>query len=316
MTLTNKKILVTGAGGFLGKHLVAALRDRGVSQIHTPDSTDADLRIWECCKAVVTSSDVVIHLAAKVGGIGFNRKYPGELLYDNAIMGLQLMEAARQAGVQKFVAVGTVCAYPKFTPTPFKEDDLWNGYPEETNAPYGIAKKLLLAQAQAYRNQYGFNAIYLLPTNLYGPGDHVDPENSHVIPALIEKVKQAKRLNAPYIECWGTGSATRDFLFVKDAAEGIIKATEEYDGSDPVNLGSGRETSIKELTQTIRTLLDYKGEMRWDVTKPDGQPRRVLDTSRAETFGFKATTTLEEGLRQTLDYIGRCAPRVMKTDSL
>ena len=307
MILTDKKILVTGAGGFLGKHLVAALRDRGVNQIHTPDSTDADLRFWECCKAVVTSSDVVIHLAAKVGGIGFNRKYPGELLYDNAIMGLQVMEAARQAGVQKFVAVGTVCAYPKFTPTPFKEDDLWNGYPEETNAPYGIAKKLLLAQAQAYRDQYGFNAIYLLPTNLYGPGDHVDPEDSHVIPALIEKVKQAKRLNAPYIECWGTGSATRDFMFVKDAAEGIIKATEEYDGSDPVNLGSGRETSIKELTQTIGTLLDYKGEIRWDATKPDGQPRRVLDTSRAETFGFKATTTLEEGLRQTLDSIGRCS---------
>jgi GDP-L-fucose synthase len=313
MTLTDKKILVTGAGGFLGKHLVAALRDRGVSQIHTPDSTDADLRTWECCKAVVTNSDVVIHLAAKVGGIGFNRKYPGELLYDNAIMGLQLMEAARQAGVQKFVAVGTVCAYPKFTPTPFKEDDLWNGYPEETNAPYGIAKKLLLAQAQAYRNQYGFNAIYLLPTNLYGPGDHIDPEDSHVIPALLEKVKQAKRLNAPYIECWGTGGATRDFLFVKDAAEGIIKATEEYDGSDPVNLGSGCETSIKELTQTICTLLDYKGEMQWDATKPDGQPRRVLDTSRAETFGFKATTTLEEGLRQTLDWIGRHMPRVMGT---
>lgn len=301
MTLTNKKMLVTGAGGFLGKHLVAALRDCGVSQIYTPDSTDADLRIWECCKAVVTGSDVVIHLAAKVGGIGFNKKYPGELLYDNAIIGLQLMEAARQAGVQKFVAVGTVCAYPKFTPTPFKEDDLWNGYPEETNAPYGIAKKLLLVQAQAYRNQYGFNAIYLLPANMYGPGDHVNPEDSHVIPALIEKVKQAKRLNAPYIECWGTGSATRDFLFVKDAAEGIIKATEEYDGSGPVNLGSGRETSIKELTQTICTLLDYKGEIRWDATKPDGQPRRVLDTSRAETFGFKATTTLEEGLRQTLD---------------
>ena len=300
MTLINKKILVTGAGGFLGKHLVAVLRDRGVSQIHTPDSTDADLRIWECCQKVVTGSDVVIHLAAKVGGIGFNRKYPGELLYDNAIMGLQLMEAARQAGVQKFVAVGTVCAYPKLTPTPFKEDDLWNGYPEETNAPYGIAKKLLLAQAQAYRKQYGFNAIYLLPTNIYGPGDRTHPEDSHVIPALIEKVKQAKRLNAPYIECWGTGSATRDFLFVKDAAEGIIKATEEYDGSDPVNLGSGRETSIKELTQTIRTLLDYKVEIRWDATKPDGQPRRVLDTSRAETFGFKATTTLEEGLRQTL----------------
>lgn len=300
MTLINKKILVTGAGGFLGKHLVAVLRDRGVSQIHTPDSTDADLRIWECCQKVVTGSDVVIHLAAKVGGIGFNRKYPGELLYDNAIMGLQLMEAARQTGVQKFVAVGTVCAYPKLTPTPFKEDDLWNGYPEETNAPYGIAKKLLLAQAQAYRKQYGFNAIYLLPTNIYGPGDRTHPEDSHVIPALIEKVKQAKRLNAPYIECWGTGSATRDFLFVKDAAEGIIKATEEYDGSDPVNLGSGRETSIKELTQTIRTLLDYKVEIRWDATKPDGQPRRVLDTSRAETFGFKATTTLEEGLRQTL----------------
>lgn len=299
-TLANKKILVTGAAGFLGKHLVAALRDRGVSRIYATDSTDGDLRIWECCKAVVTGSDVVIHLAAKVGGIGFNKKYPGELLYDNAIMGLQLMEAARQAGVQKFVAVGTVCAYPKFTPTPFKEEGLWNGYPEETNAPYGIAKKLLLAQAQAYRNQYGFNAIYLLPANIYGPGDHVDPEDSHVIPALIEKVKQAKRLNAPHIECWGTGSATRDFLFVRDAAEGIIKATEEYDGSDPVNLGSGRETSIKELTQAICTLLDYKGEIRWDATKPDGQPRRVLDTSRAETFGFKASTTLEEGLRQTL----------------
>src|ERR1041384_7689819 len=301
-----RKVVVTGGAGFLGRFVVGRLQGYPNVEVMVPRSEDYDLVQAENVKRLLadTNPDLVIHLAAVVGGIGHNQKNPGRFFYDNLMMGTNLIEQSRRHGIKKFVAIGTVCAYPKYTPTPFKEDDLWNGYPEETNAPYGIAKKLLLAQAQAYRNQYGFNAIYLLPTNLYGPGDHVDPENSHVIPALIEKVQQAKRLNAPYIECWGTGSATRDFLFVKDAAEGIIKATEEYDGSDPVNIGSGRETSIKELTQTICTLLDYKGEIRWDATKPDGQPRRVLDTSRAETFGFKATTPLDEGLRQTIDSMG------------
>ncbi len=240
-------------------------------------------------------------MAAKVGGIGFNQEKPGELFYDNLLMGIQLMEAARQAGVEKFVALGTVCAYPKFTPVPFKEDDLWNGYPEETNAPYGLAKKMLLVQSQAYRTQYGFNSIFLLPVNLYGPGDNFDLKSSHVIPALIRKVFEAKKEGRDYIDAWGTGSPTREFLFVEDAAEGILSAAEKYDKPEPVNLGSAMEISIKDLLELICRLMDFKGEIRWDATKPDGQPRRCLDTSRAEKeFGFKAQTAFEDGLKKTI----------------
>lgn len=305
MDLKNKKILVTGGAGFLGSFVVEKLLERGVPKenIFVPRSDDFDLRKWENCQKAVAGQEVVIHLAAKVGGIGFNREKPGELFYDNAIMGIQMMEAARQAGVEKFVAIGTICAYPKFTPVPFKEDDLWNGYPEETNAPYGLAKKMLLVQAQAYRQQYGFNAIYLLPVNLYGPRDNFNPESSHVIPALIRKVAEAKKENKNFIEVWGTGKATREFLYVEDAAEGILLATEKYDKAEPVNLGSGREISIKDLVELICRLMDFKGEIRWDTTKPDGQPRRRLDVSRAEKeFGFRAKTDFEEGLKKTIEW--------------
>jgi GDP-L-fucose synthase len=278
---------------------------RGVPKenIFAPRSKDFDLRRAENCAAVVRAMDVVIHLAAKVGGIGFNRGRPGELFYDNLIMGARLMEVARQSGVKKFVGIATVCAYPKFTPAPFKEDDLWNGYPEETNAPYGLAKKMLLVQAQAYRKQYGFNAITLFPVNLYGPGDNFDPDSSHVIPALIKKVADAKKEGRNYIEVWGSGRATREFLYVEDAAEGIVLATEKYDKGDPVNLGSGMEISIKDLVGLICRLMDFKGEIRWDTTKPDGQPRRLLDVSRAEReFGFRAKTKFEEGLKRTIEW--------------
>lgn len=305
MDLKNKKILVTGGAGFLGSFVVKKLIERGVPKenIFIPRSKDFDLLKWENCQKVVKDKDVVIHLAAKVGGIGFNQKYPGELFYDNLIMGVQLMEAARQAGIEKFVAIGTICAYPKFTPVPFKEEDLWSGYPEETNAPYGLAKKMLLVQAQAYRQQYGFNAIYLLPVNLYGPGDNFNPESSHVIPALIKKVADAKKENKDFIEVWGTGKATREFLYVEDAAEGIILATEKYDKPDPINLGSGMEISIKDLVETICRLMNFKGEIRWDTLKPDGQPRRCLDVTRAEKeFGFKAKTDFETGLKRTIEW--------------
>jgi GDP-L-fucose synthase len=244
---------------------------------------------------------VVIHLAAVVGGIGSNRQNPGRFFFENAIMGIQLMEAARLAAVAKFVQIGTVCSYPKFTPVPFREHELWNGYPEETNAPYGLAKKMLLVQAQAYRQQYGFNVIYLIPVNLYGPGDNIDPRSSHVIPALIKKCVDGRDRGDDFIEVWGTGSASREFLFVDDAAEGIILASERYDGADPVNLGVGREITIRELVTLIARLTGFDGDTRWDASKPDGQPRRVLDTSRAqERFGFVATTTFEEGLRRTI----------------
>jgi GDP-L-fucose synthase len=242
-------------------------------------------------------------LAAVVGGIGANRDHPGKFFYENLMMGVQLMEAARVAGVKKFVAIGTICAYPKFTPVPFKEDDLWNGYPEETNAPYGLAKKMLLVQAQAYRQEYGMDAIYLLPVNLYGPNDNFDLASSHVIPALIRKIAEAKRTKASYIEAWGTGKVSREFLYVDDAAEGIVLATEKYDKPDPVNLGSGMEITIKDLTELISKLMDYRGEIHWDATKPDGQPRRCLDVSRAEReFGFKAKMGFEDGLRKTIDW--------------
>lgn len=305
MALKNKKILVTGGAGFLGNFVVKNLLSRGVSKenIFIPRSSDYDLREKESCQIVVKNRDIVIHLAAKVGGIGFNQKHPGELFYDNITMGVEMMEAARRAGVGKFTAVGTICAYPKFTPVPFKEDDLWSGYPEETNAPYGLAKKMLLVQAQAYRQQYGFNAIYLLPVNLYGPGDNFEPDSSHVIPSLIKKAADAKKNGGNYIDIWGTGKATREFLYVEDAADGIVSATEKYDKSEPVNLGSGKEISIKDLAELVCRLMDFKGEIRWDTSRPDGQPRRMLDVSRAEKeFGFRAKTDFEEGLRKTIDW--------------
>jgi len=305
VNLQNKKILVTGGAGFLGSCVVEKLLARGVPKesIFVPRSGDFDLRIWENCQKVVTDRDIVIHLAAKVGGIGFNQEHPAELFYDNLMMGAQMMEAARQASVEKFVAIGTICAYPKFTPVPFKEEDLWNGYPEETNAPYGLAKKMMLVQARAYRQQYGFNAIYLLPVNLYGPGDNFNPSSSHVIPALVKKVAEAKQASAPYIDVWGTGSPTREFLYVDDAAEGVVLATEKYNKPNPVNLGSGTEIAIKNLTELICKLMDYKGEIKWDASKPDGQPRRMLDVTRAEReFGFKAKMDFEEGLKKTIEW--------------
>jgi len=305
VNLQNKKILVTGGAGFLGSCVVEKLLARGVPKesIFVPRSGDFDLRIWENCQKVVTDRDIVIHLAAKVGGIGFNQEHPAELFYDNLMMGAQMMEAARQASVEKFVAIGTICAYPKFTPVPFKEEDLWNGYPEETNAPYGLAKKMMLVQARAYRQQYGFNAIYLLPVNLYGPGDNFNPSSSHVIPALVKKVAEAKQASAPYIDVWGTGSPTREFLYVDDAAEGVVLATEKYNEPNPVNLGSGTEIAIKNLTELICKLMDYKGEIKWDASKPDGQPRRMLDVTRAEReFGFKAKMDFEEGLKKTIEW--------------
>jgi len=305
MELKNKKILVTGGTGFLGSFVVKKLLDRGVpkTKIFIPGSNEYDLRKQENCKRVAEKQDVVIHLAAKVGGIGFNQEYPAELFYDNLMIGIQMMEAARQAGIEKFVAIGTICAYPKFTPVPFKEEDLWNGYPEETNAPYGLAKKMLLVQAQVYRQQYGFNAIYLLPVNLYGPRDNFDSRSSHVIPALIRKVAEAKKEGKSYIEVWGTGKATREFLYVEDAAEGIVLATEKYNKPEPVNLGSGMEISIKDLVELICHLMDFKGEIIWDAAKPDGQPRRCLNIDRAEKeFDFRAKTDFEIGLKKTINW--------------
>lgn len=299
------KILVTGGSGFLGSFVVEELIKKGVPKenIFVPRSEEYDLRKWENCQKVVKRQELVIHLAANVGGIGYNREHPGVLFYDNIMMGTQMMEAARQAGVEKFVAVGTVCAYPKFTPVPFKEEDLWNGYPEETNAPYGLAKKMLLVQAQGYRAEYGFNAIYLLPVNLYGPRDNFDPKSSHVIPALVRKVSEAKKENRPFIEVWGTGSASREFLYVEDAANAIVLAAEKFDGPEPVNLGAGMELTIKDLIGTICKLMGYGGEIHWDSSKPDGQPRRMLDVSRAEKFfGFRAKTGFEEGLRKTIEW--------------
>lgn len=306
INLSNKKILVTGAHGFLGKCLIKNLLEkRNVSKenLFLPSSKDLDLRKWENCQKAVEGQDIVIHLAAIVGGIGLNKKIPGEMFYDNAIMGIQLIEAARQAEVEKFVATGTICCYPKFTPIPFREDDLWNGYPEETNAPYGLAKKMLLEQSRAYRKQYGFNAIFLMPVNMYGIGDDFDLESSHVIPALIRKIANAKKEGRDYIDVWGTGKATREFLYVEDGAEGILLATEKYNKSEPVNIGSNMETSIKNLTELICKIMDFKGDIHWDATKPDGQPRRCLDVSRAKKeFGFIAKTNFEEGLKETINW--------------
>ena len=300
----SRRVMVTGGGGFLGTAVVRRLEAAGATKIFVPRSRDYDLRTKEGIDRALADGrpQMVIHLAAVVGGIGANRENPGRFFYENAIMGIQLMEQARLAGVEKFVTIGTVCAYPKFTPVPFREDDLWNGYPEETNAPYGLAKKMLLVQGQAYREQYGFNAIYLIPVNLYGPGDNFDPKSSHVIPALIKKCVDAIETGADHIDVWGTGSASREFLYVDDAAEGIVLAAERYDGPEPVNLGVGREITIRELVALIAELTGFRGEIRWDPSKPDGQPRRALDTSRArERFGFAARTPWEEGLRRTIE---------------
>ncbi len=307
----SKRFVVTGGAGFLGSFVVDKLKQRGAGEVFVPRSADYDLRNHEAVLALLhdTRPNVIIHLAAVVGGIGANRARPAEFFYDNLAMGIHLMHEAWRSGVEKFVTIGTVCAYPKFTPVPFREEDLWNGYPEETNAPYGLAKKMLLVQGQAYRQQYGFNAIYLLPTNLYGPGDNFDPETSHVIPALIRKCLEAKEQGAARIVAWGTGSPTREFLYVEDAAEGIALATEHYNDPEPVNLGSGMEISIRELTELIAELTGFAGEIVWDTSKPDGQPRRSLDTSRAQAaFGFRATTSFREGLRRTIDWYGERLP--------
>ena len=303
--LRGKRIAVTGGGGFLGRVVVAKLRGRGCQDVFVVRKRDYDLVRGADVERLYADArpEVVIHLAAVVGGIGANRENPGRYFYENLMMGAQLIEAARLNGVEKFVQVGTICAYPKFTPVPFKEDDLWNGYPEETNAPYGIAKKALLVQCQAYRDQYGFNGIYLLPVNLYGPEDNFDPNTSHVIPALIKKFVDAEGAGEAAVEVWGTGAATREFLYVEDAAEGIVLAAEKYDGREPVNLGSGMEISIRELAELIKRETGYKGELVWDASKPDGQPRRALDVKRAEElFGFRARVDFVEGLRRTVDW--------------
>ncbi|OGM35027.1 GDP-fucose synthetase [Candidatus Woesebacteria bacterium RIFCSPHIGHO2_02_FULL_38_9] len=303
MDLINKKILVTGGAGFLGQHLVAILKKDGIppSNIFIPRSEVNDLRKLETCQDVVKGKDIVIHLAANVGGIGYNRDNPGTLFYDNILMGVQLIEEARKAGIEKFVAIGTVCAYPKLTPVPFKEENLWDGYPEETNAPYGLAKKMLLVQSQAYRDQYGFNSIYLLPVNMYGPGDNFDPKSSHVIPALIRKFVSALSNNKKQVVVWGSGYPTREFLYVEDAAEAILLATKRYNKPEPINVGAGFEISIRVLAEMIGKIVGFKGDIVFDRRKPDGQPRRMLDVTRAEReFGFKAKTNFNKGLKMTI----------------
>ncbi|UCE99405.1 MAG: GDP-L-fucose synthase [Planctomycetota bacterium] len=301
----NRRIVITGCAGFLGSYVVEGLRKRGCKNILVPKIEDYDfvnlkdiIKMYQDMKP-----DIVIHLAAVVGGIGANREHPGEFFYKNLMMGVQLIEQAKLRNIEKFVAIGTVCAYPKFTPVPFKEEDLWNGYPEETNAPYGLAKKMLLVQSQAYRAEYGFNSIFLLPVNLYGPGDNFDPASSHVIPALIKKCVDAVDSGAKYIECWGTGKVSREFIYAADAAEGILLATEHYNGAEPVNIGAGFEITIKVLIEKIAELTGFNGEIRWDSSKPDGQPRRCLDTSKAkEYFGFEAKTPFDEGLKAAIDW--------------
>ena len=299
----NKRVVVTGGAGFLGSHIVKLLQPMGPKEIIIPRSSEFDLKEKVVCAQVVKDADIVIHLAANVGGIGYNQEFPGTLFYDNLLMGVHLMEEARKAKVEKFVAIGTICAYPKYTPVPFKEEELWNGYPEETNAPYGLAKKMMLVQAQAYRQQYDFNAIYLLPVNLYGPGDNFDPDSSHVIPALIKKFVEAKKANVPEVVVWGTGKPTREFLYVEDAARGILLATEKYNSSEPVNLGSSFEISIADLAKTIQKVVKYPGKIVFDSSKPDGQPRRKLDVSRAKKeFDFESQVTFEEGLKTTVEW--------------
>lgn len=302
---SDKKVLITGGRGFLGSHLVEYLKKQGLLEknLEIPSSKKFDLRKKSVAHKLTKNKDIIIHLAANVGGIGYNREKPGELFYDNVLLGVHMIEEARKNKVGKFVSIGTVCAYPKYTPVPFKEDDLWNGYPEETNAPYGIAKKMLLVQGQAYRQQYNFNVIYLLPVNLYGPRDKFDPDKSHVIPALIKKFYDAKVKGEKEVVVWGTGKATREFLFVEDAVRGIALAAEKYDKAEPVNIGASFEISIKKLAELIAKLTKYEGKIIFDPTKPDGQPRRKLDTSRAEKeLGFKSKIDFEEGLRRTIKW--------------
>ncbi|MGH1394785.1 MAG: GDP-L-fucose synthase family protein [Trichormus sp.] len=305
LELQNKRILVTGGAGFLGRQVIEQLCKAGadLAKITVPRSRELDLRILENCQRAVDQQDIIIHLAAHVGGIGLNREKPAELFYDNLIMGTQLIHAAYQAGIEKFVCVGTICAYPKFTPVPFKEDDLWNGYPEETNAPYGIAKKALLVQLQSYRQQYNFNGIYLLPVNLYGPEDNFDPRSSHVIPALIHKVYEAQVRGDKQLPVWGDGSPTREFLYSEDAARGIVMGTQLYHESEPVNLGTGSEISIRDLVTLICELMEFDGEIIWETDKPNGQPRRCLDTERAkQAFNFTAQVDFRQGLKNTIDW--------------
>jgi len=309
MTMANfwneRRILLTGGGGFLGGFIAAELQRRNPAALFTPRASELDLRDAVAVRAYLAEKrpNLVIHAAAVVGGIGANSQHPGRFFYDNAVMGLHLIEESRLAGVEKFVCLGTVCAYPKHTPVPFREDDLWNGYPEETNAPYGLAKKMLLVQLQAYRQEYGFNCIFLLPVNLYGPRDNFDLETSHVIPAMIRKFTEARDRNEATVTLWGDGSPTREFLYVEDAAEGIVTATEKYDGNAPVNLGSGEEISIRDLAQTIAQSVGFRGEIIWDTTRANGQPRRKLDVSRAEAeFGFRARTSMRDGMAKTISW--------------
>ncbi|MDD5134762.1 MAG: GDP-L-fucose synthase [Phycisphaerae bacterium] len=301
----DKRVVVTGGAGFLGAYVLDGLKRRECKNILVPKIEDYDLIKIQDIKKMYDAMkpDIVIHLAAVVGGIGANREHPGKFFYENLMMGVQLIEEGRLRNLEKFVAIGTICAYPKFTPVPFKEEDLWNGYPEETNAPYGLAKKMLLVQSQAYRQEYDFNSIFLLPVNLYGSGDNFRPESSHVIPALIKKCVDAIDSDADYIDCWGTGSASREFIYASDAAEGILLATEFYNGAEPVNIGAGFEITIKNLVEKIVKFTGFKGEIRWDSSKPDGQPRRCLDTSRAKKlFGFEAKTDFDAGLKATIDW--------------
>jgi GDP-L-fucose synthase len=305
LDLSEKQILVTGGAGFLGRQVVEQLVKAGanIEKISIPRSRDFDLRVMESCQRAAENQDIIIHLAAHVGGIGLNQLKPAELFYDNLMMGVQLIHAAYQAGVEKFTCVGTICAYPKFTPVPFKEDDIWNGYPEETNAPYGVAKKALLVQLQSYRQQYGFNGIYLLPVNLYGPEDNFDPRSSHVIPALIRKVHEAQQRGDKELPVWGDGSPTREFLYSVDAARGIVMATQSYNDSEPVNLGTNYEISIRDLINLLCELMGYEGEIIWQTDKPNGQPRRCLDTERAKkAFNFTAEMEFKQGLKNTIDW--------------
>ena len=300
-----RRVMVTGGGGFLGQAVVRELTGNGASEIFVPRSAQYELRTVDGIRAALADGrpDMIIHLAAVVGGIGANREHPGSFFYQNAVMGIQLMEAARLAGVGRYLTVGTVCSYPKFTPVPFREETIWDGYPEETNAPYGLAKKMLLVQSQAYRDEYGFDAVYVIPVNLYGPGDNFDPASSHVIPALIRKIVDANARGDATVPVWGTGSASREFLYVDDAARGVVLAAARLVGPDPVNLGVGQETTIRELVERICTIVGYRGTLEWDATKPDGQPRRALDTSRArEAFGFTAGVSFDDGLRRTIDW--------------
>ena len=305
MDLKNKKIIVTGGAGFLGKYVVRKLDEKGCKNIFVPTIEEYDLRDVNVIKRMYTfaKADIVIHLAATVGGIGANLDKPGSYFYDNLIMGIQLIEQARANNIEKFIVIGTICAYPKITPVPFREENLWNGYPDEVTGPYGLAKKMLLVQSQAYRQQYGFNSIFLLPVNLYGPGDNFDPKFSHVVPALIRKFYEAKINDSDEVIVWGTGKATREFIYAEDCAEGIVKAAQSYDKSEPVNIGTGIETPIKDLAEKIKDLIGYKGRIIWDASKPDGQPRRCLDVSRAaKEFGFKAKTNFNEGLKKTIQW--------------